>query len=62
MFLKIYSVILVILYKKINSKLKINLFFLFFKLIIDFLKFFIHVFFLGNLDKIIGFKLIRLEK
>jgi hypothetical protein len=62
MVLKIYSVILVILYKKINSKLKINLFFLFFKLIIDFLKFFIRVFFLGNLDKIIGFKLIRLEK
>jgi hypothetical protein len=63
MVFKIYSEILVILYIKINSKLKINLFFLFFKffkLIIDFLKFFIQVnsnqekiFFLGNLDKII---------
>jgi hypothetical protein len=42
MVFKIYSEILVILYKNINSKLKINLFFSFFKMSIDFLKFFIH--------------------
>jgi hypothetical protein len=45
MVFKIYSEILVILYIKINSKLKINLYFSFFKLSIDFLKFFIHFYY-----------------
>jgi hypothetical protein len=59
MVFKIYSEILAKLYIKINSKLKINSFFSFLKLSIDFLEFlyiFLLIkknFFLGKFDKII---------